>query len=555
MYTRQEREGILWEFHRSGLSVRRACATLPLFPNPDNLYRWLGLERSGELVAREMPDRASRMHCSHGEGSPAYGGNASRAAARRGPQARRREPTLRDIERHAEQTEWREWAADLPEDPAERARMAEVRLAEAAAVLDVLKAPGPASLENVEKHLAGRAARAMGMGVELADVLRDLSIARSTYHDQAGVLSRPDPKGALRVRVRASFEASGGAYGSQSVWADLRRGGGEPVSWRDLEPGDLETPVVVSEKVVRRHHGRGGPRRGQGPADEAQGEVLELRRRARREAAEPPTARGRLARLLLARAGAARRHRRHRVQPSTATGPTSRPPSTASTAGPICWTVSDHPDRGLVLVGMLRGPRRGQCGPTGGAPAHRAHRRRGRLHERRLGGGVRGVPRGGALDVAQGAQPRQRARRGLLRDAQVRLLRGARLESACPSGSSGRGWTPTSGGTATGRSRSRSAGGRRRSTGGTWATATRSRPRSGKTSEVPHAPNVWHCHVSRAWHMGCVALPRFSRGRKVPRRENRGPSPADYSPTPDPASSPRGRGLSRYRRPLPSCHS
>ena len=25
-----------------------ACATLPLFPNPDNLYRWLGLERSGE---------------------------------------------------------------------------------------------------------------------------------------------------------------------------------------------------------------------------------------------------------------------------------------------------------------------------------------------------------------------------------------------------------------------------------------------------------------------------------------------------------------------------
>ncbi|MCI1998814.1 MAG: hypothetical protein LKJ49_09280, partial [Olsenella sp.] len=25
MYTREEREGILWEFHRSGLSVSRAC--------------------------------------------------------------------------------------------------------------------------------------------------------------------------------------------------------------------------------------------------------------------------------------------------------------------------------------------------------------------------------------------------------------------------------------------------------------------------------------------------------------------------------------------------
>lgn len=40
-----------------------------------------------------------------------------------------------------EQTEWRDWGADLPEDPAERARMAEARLAEALAVLDVLKAP------------------------------------------------------------------------------------------------------------------------------------------------------------------------------------------------------------------------------------------------------------------------------------------------------------------------------------------------------------------------------------------------------------------------------
>ena len=210
MYTRQEREGILWEFHRSGLSVRRACATLPLFPNPDNLYRWLGLERSGELVAREMPDRASRMHCSHGEGSPAYGGNASRAAARRGPQARRREPTLRDIERHAEQTEWREWAADLPEDPAERARMAEVRLAEAAAVLDVLKAPGPASLTSMEKWRAGELARERCPLAGLRDVTETLSIPKSTYLDQAARAARADPKAALRARSwprRASFRA------------------------------------------------------------------------------------------------------------------------------------------------------------------------------------------------------------------------------------------------------------------------------------------------------------------------------------------------------------
>lgn len=70
MYTKEEREGILWEFHRSGLSAPAACRRLPLFPNKDNLYAWLKLEEAGELTAREMPDRAERMHCSHGEGAP-----------------------------------------------------------------------------------------------------------------------------------------------------------------------------------------------------------------------------------------------------------------------------------------------------------------------------------------------------------------------------------------------------------------------------------------------------------------------------------------------------
>lgn len=68
MHTKEEREGILWEFHRSDLSAPAACRSLPLFPNKDNLYAWLKLEEAGELTAREMPDRAERMHCSHGEG-------------------------------------------------------------------------------------------------------------------------------------------------------------------------------------------------------------------------------------------------------------------------------------------------------------------------------------------------------------------------------------------------------------------------------------------------------------------------------------------------------
>lgn len=250
MYTREEREGVLWEFHRSGMSVSRACETLPLFPSRNVLAQWLRLEAAGGLVAREMPDRRHRMHCAHGEGSPAYA--AARGRGRIAPSGGRGGRTaLAGSEERVGQTDWRDWGADLPEDPGERARMAEVKLAEALAVLDVLKAPGPGSLTSEERYLAGQAAREASPRVRLADVCETLSIPRSTYLDQRARLSRPDPKAALRARVRASFEASGGSYGSESVTADIRRGEGEPVSWRDLAEGDMETPVVASEKVVR----------------------------------------------------------------------------------------------------------------------------------------------------------------------------------------------------------------------------------------------------------------------------------------------------------------
>ena len=77
------------------------------------------------------------------------------------------------------------------------------------------------------------------------------SIPKSTYLDQRERLARPGPKAPLRARVRASFEASGGAYGSESVTADLRRGESEPVSWRALEGDGGDRPVIASEKVVR----------------------------------------------------------------------------------------------------------------------------------------------------------------------------------------------------------------------------------------------------------------------------------------------------------------
>ena len=148
--------------------------------------------------------------------------------------------------------EWARAWGTLPDDPEERARVAEVRLAEALAVLDVLKAPGPSSLKNEAKHRAGEMARAMTPKARISDVLADFGITRSTYFSQKARGRKGDKYAALRARVKAVFEESKGRYGSESVWAKLREGDGAPARACDLAVGDLETPVVVSEKVVRR---------------------------------------------------------------------------------------------------------------------------------------------------------------------------------------------------------------------------------------------------------------------------------------------------------------
>ena len=147
--------------------------------------------------------------------------------------------------------EWRRAWGTLPDDPGERARVAEVRLVEALAVLDVLKAPGPNSLSSMEKYRAGQMARETDRKVRLSDALRDFRIGKSTYLSQSARMARGDKYAALRVRVRALFEAGLGRYGSEPVWAKLRKGPGVPVGAAGLAPGDMETPVIVSEKVVR----------------------------------------------------------------------------------------------------------------------------------------------------------------------------------------------------------------------------------------------------------------------------------------------------------------
>lgn len=65
-----------------------ACRRLPQFPNRDNLYRWIRMERAREPSATEMPGRLARMRCARGESSPRYAAWRPRAK-REGPRWRR----------------------------------------------------------------------------------------------------------------------------------------------------------------------------------------------------------------------------------------------------------------------------------------------------------------------------------------------------------------------------------------------------------------------------------------------------------------------------------
>ena len=155
-------------------------------------------------------------------------------------------------ENQEELGEWTRAWGSLPEgDPEERARVAEVRLAEALAVLDVLKAPGSGSLENKEKHRAGERARAAVPKARVGDVLEGFRIAKSTYFSQGTIGRKPDKYAALRTRVRAVFEESGAATARRASGRSSARGRA-PVRPAELADGDLEMPVAVSEKVVRR---------------------------------------------------------------------------------------------------------------------------------------------------------------------------------------------------------------------------------------------------------------------------------------------------------------
>ena len=109
-----------------------------------------------------------------------------------------------------QQANWRDWGAGLPGNPAERAWMAEVKLAKALAVLDIRKAPGPGTLSSAEKYRTGEAARAAYPLMRLRDVTKTPSIPKSTHLDQRGAARQARPQDAAQGQgVRRSRGAAG----------------------------------------------------------------------------------------------------------------------------------------------------------------------------------------------------------------------------------------------------------------------------------------------------------------------------------------------------------
>ena len=204
--------------------------------------------------------------------------------------------------------------------------------------------------------------------------------------------------------------------------ADLRRGPGEPVSWRELAPGDAESPVVASEKVVRRIMREEGL---------VARKAAQMRRRARYrsyrgELAERPA-------NVPLRADGTHDFRAPAPGLLVVTDVTEfrldgyraylSPAIDCFDGWPICWRVSVHADSDL-MVGMLR-DLVGIVGPTEDRPLT-VHTDGGAVYmgrERReaCGPGVR-------RSMSRRARSPDNARRGVLRHAQVRLLRGQGLD-------------------------------------------------------------------------------------------------------------------------------
>lgn len=267
MYSKEDRERTLADLEASGMS-ELAFSQVPGNPSRQSLRAWRRQAERGEL---DVPERRVRGRCEH-------------AKHARYPEATRREALsllakgMRPcvvarrlgLSSGSVVSSWARKAAGCARmspkgarrmdggEAEERIAELERELADARLSLDALKemvrdpkAGDPARLSNRRKAELGERLR-RDFGYRLRDLTAFLGISKSSYEYARRSLGRAAARAeAVGARVRAAFEASGRTYGYRRVRAAVASGadGGEP--------------MAVSEREVRRAMRAGGmvPRR------------------------------------------------------------------------------------------------------------------------------------------------------------------------------------------------------------------------------------------------------------------------------------------------------
>jgi len=249
VYSKEEREWALYVLEEVGGSLERAAEISGV--SRESIRRW----RNGEVPG----GRRRGVRLTHGEKRAlvdrlARGERAAALAAEAGVTAnaiynwRRRlleEGDLaimdeRDVEEMAPAPAAPGDQAGGEEELRARVRRLEMRNAILEQTIEILKKDPGADASDLANRERATVARALRDKFSLRGLLAELGLARSTYYDQVRAMGRPDKHGPLRARVREVFEAKRAAWGSERIWAELRR------------PHDGGEPVLVSEKVVRR---------------------------------------------------------------------------------------------------------------------------------------------------------------------------------------------------------------------------------------------------------------------------------------------------------------
>lgn len=255
MYSKEERERVLSDFHASGLPLSRFSA-LPGSPSRQAISSWLKQEEAGllDVPAREVRGRAERPKHQR------YSEQTKREAVRLYSKGMRAADVARrlGVSSGTVVTGWARLAGSAPrcatmpsrrsmpmdagekaeierlEEELERSRMRERVLLE---LMRDPKAGDPERLSNKQKTALGERLR-RDFGYSQRQVVSFFGMPRSTYAYDLRAISR-DTARAERVaeNARRAFAESGGTYGYRRVRAAM-------AAW--------EEPFEASEREVRR---------------------------------------------------------------------------------------------------------------------------------------------------------------------------------------------------------------------------------------------------------------------------------------------------------------